>query len=88
MPCVPLQALAQGLAVPSMAAGGWQRWAPRSLKVFLSGAERGGRGLISWGVVPLLVVSGTKLQDRDSLMGACVLDVGPLALPAGRDTAW
>lgn len=83
MPCVPLQALAQGLAAPSMAAGGWQQRAPRSLKVFLSGAERGGRGLISWGVPPL-VVSGTKLQDRDSAMGVCVLDAGPLALPAGE----
>lgn len=88
MPCGPLQALAQGLAALSMAAGGWQQRAPRSLKVFLSGAERGWQGLISWGVFPPLAASGTKLQERDSAMGVCVVNVGPLVLPVRRDTAW
>lgn len=87
MPCGPLQAPAQGVAVPSMAVGGGQQRAPRSLKVFLSGAERGWRGLISWGTFTPLVASGTKLQERDSAMGAWVLNVGPLAPPARRETA-
>lgn len=87
VPCGPLQVPAQGVAAASMLAGGWQQRAPRSLKVFLSGAERGWWGLTSWGAFPPLTASGTKLQERDSAMGTCVLIVGPLVLPVRRDSA-
>lgn len=67
----------------SMGDGGGQQRAcsvpPRSLKVFLSGAESGWWGLVCWqGFLPPVV---SKLQDRDSAMGGCVVCAGPLVLP-------
>lgn len=76
-----------GVAALSMGVEGGQQRAcsvpPRSLKVFLSGAESGWWGLISWGGFPPL--AGSKLQDKDSVMGGRVVGAGPLALPAGTD---
>lgn len=84
-PCGPLQVL--GADTLSMGDGGGQQRAcsvpPRSLKVFLSGAESGWWGLVCWqGFLPPVV---SKLQDRDSAMGGCVVCAGPLVLPVGTN---